>query len=72
MSLFLNKIKVKGSSLKVSSTLPLAGEDMSGQSSYDEQAETGDKSMQVAVSLLIKYVDAVDLTLVKCGMDSEI
>lgn len=51
MSLHLNKIKVEGHDLKISGTLSLAGQDMSGQSSYTETAETGDKPKQISVRL---------------------
>ena len=60
--LLLNKTKIKGSDLKVSATLPLAGEDLSGQSSYATQAETGDKPQTLNVSLRIKFDNADDLT----------
>ncbi|MBL4574608.1 MAG: hypothetical protein JKY51_00725, partial [Opitutaceae bacterium] len=62
MSLFLNGVQVRGSQLNVSATLSLAGEDMSGQGSLAAMAETGDKPKQLAVRLLIKQLNAVDLT----------
>ncbi len=62
MSLFLNEIEIKGSDLKLAATLPLAGEDISGQSSLDVIAEKGDKSKQLSVSLLIRFLDAENLS----------
>lgn len=57
MSLHLNSQKVEGHNLKVSATLELASEDVSGQSSYTDAAETGDKPKQLSVSLEVRYVD---------------
>ena len=62
MSLHLNGNKILGSELKVSATLSLAGEDMSGQGSHAAMAETGDKAKQLSVSLLIKQSEAANLT----------
>ena len=62
MSLVLNDFEVKGSELRVAATLSLAGENISGQSSATTIAETGDKPKQLSVSLLIKFVDANNLT----------
>lgn len=62
MTVALNGIKIKGSNLKVAATLPLAGEDISGQSSYAAMAETGDKPKALSVSLDIAYKNAADLT----------
>ena len=62
MSLFLNGAQVRGHSLKVSTTLQLAGEDMSGQGSLAAMAETGDKPKQLTVTMVIKQVNASDLT----------
>ena len=61
MSLYLNKIKVDGHELKLSATLPLAGQDLSGQSSYTQSAETGDKPKQISVRLGIKMNQAEQL-----------
>lgn len=58
----LNDSEIKGHELRIAVTLPLAGEDISGQSSYTGKAESGDKSKQLAVTLHIKYVDAENLT----------
>jgi len=60
--LALNGEKIKGSNIKVSASLPLAGEDISGQSSYAAMAETGDKPKSVSVKLDIAFKNAVDLT----------
>lgn len=60
--LLLNQIKIKGSEMKIAATLPLAGEDLSGQSSYATQAETGDKPQQLSVRMLITFVNSADLT----------
>ena len=60
--LYLNKTQIKGHDLKVAATLPLAGEDVSGQSSLDAVAEGGDKSKQINVKLQIKYIDAATLS----------
>tara|TARA_R110002050_G_scaffold57423_3_gene128959 strand:+ start:99460 stop:99999 length:540 start_codon:yes stop_codon:yes gene_type:complete len=60
--LHLNRTKIKGSDLKISATLPLAGEDLSGQSSYATQAETGDKPQQLSVRMLITFKNSADLT----------
>jgi hypothetical protein len=60
--LALNGQKIKGSELKLSATLSLAGEDLSGSSSMSAQAETGDKPQALAVNMEIKYDNAKDLT----------
>ena len=62
MSLYLNGTKIPGYNQKVSARLNLAGEDMSGQSSYTSQVETGDKPKEVTVYTEIKFTDAKDLT----------
>lgn len=59
--LSLNKTKIKGSELKISATLSLAGEDLSGSSSMSAQAETGDKPQTLSVNIEIKYDNANDL-----------
>ncbi len=58
MSLHLNSQLVRGHDLKVSATLPLAGKDISGESSYSDTAETGDKPKQLNISLQIKFNEA--------------
>lgn len=60
--LALNGKKIKGSELKISATLSLAGEDLSGSSSVSAQAETGDKPQTLTVNMEIKYDNAKDLT----------
>ncbi len=60
--LALNGQKIKGSELKLSATLSLAGEDLSGSSSMSAQAETGDKPQSLSVNMEIKYSNAQDLT----------
>lgn len=62
MSLYLNNQKIKGSGLKLSATLPIAGSDVSGQSSLAATSETGNKAKIVNVKLNIKYVNHPDLT----------
>lgn len=62
MSIKLNDTNIPGYSQKLSATLPIAGEDMSGNSSFTLQAETGDKPKQLSVSTNIKYKDSADLT----------
>lgn len=60
--LALNGKKIKGSELKISATLSLAGEDLSGSSSMSAQAETGDKPQSLSVNMEIKFDNAKDLT----------
>jgi hypothetical protein len=60
--LALNGQKIKGSELKISATLSLAGEDLSGSSSMSAQAETGDKPQSLSVNMEIKFDNAKDLT----------
>lgn len=62
MSIYLSGTKIPGYNQKISSRLNLAGEDMSGQSSYTSQVETGDKPKEVTVYTEIKFNDAQDLT----------
>ncbi len=57
MSLYLNNKKVEGHNIKVSTSLELASDDVSGQSSYTDEAETGDKPKQLSISLEIRYAD---------------
>ena len=64
MSLFLDDAEIKGSSLKLTATLSLAGEDISGESSSTAIAETGDKPKQLSVSLLIKYLNSEDVNFI--------
>lgn len=62
MSLVLNGQKIIGHDIKVSATLPIAGEDISGQSSYSDSAETGDKPKQITVNMQIRFNQAESLT----------
>lgn len=57
MSLYLSNQKINGHNLKVSASLELASEDNSGQSSYTDAAETGDKPKKLNVSLEIRFAD---------------
>lgn len=62
MSLVLGGQKIIGHDIKVTATLPIAGEDISGQSSLSDSAETGDKPKQIAVNMMIKFNQADALT----------
>ncbi len=62
MSLILDNTLIPGFDIKVSATLTLAGEDLSGQSSYTPQAETGDKPKAMSVTTNIKFDNPADLT----------
>lgn len=62
MSVYLSGTRIPGYNQKVSARLNLAGEDMSGQSSYTSQVETGDKPKEVTVYTEIKFTDKQDLT----------
>lgn len=57
----LNNIKIPGYQQKISADLELASEDMSGNSSYTPQAETGDKPKKIKVRTTIKFIDQDDL-----------
>ena len=61
MSIYLNGTKIPGYEQIVSMRLTLAGEDMSGNSSITQRAETGDKPKQLSVTTLIRFEDAKDL-----------
>ncbi|BBL73959.1 hypothetical protein [Methylomagnum ishizawai] len=60
--LWLDGKKIQGHGLRVSAALPLASEDMSGNSSATPKAETGDKGKSLSVSLQIRYQDAAWLS----------
>ncbi|SMF94442.1 hypothetical protein SAMN02949497_1757 [Methylomagnum ishizawai] len=60
--LWLDGKKIQGHGLRVSAALPLASEDMSGNSSATPKAETGDKGKSLSVSLQIRYQDATWLS----------
>jgi hypothetical protein len=55
VSLVLGGKKIIGHDIKLSATLPISTEDISGQSSYSDSAETGDKPKQLAVNMMIKF-----------------
>lgn len=56
--LWLDGRKILGKDIKVSGALPLAAEDMSGNSSATPQAETGDKGKSLDVSMVIRFKDS--------------
>ncbi len=60
--LSLNGTKISGSAMKISASLPLSGQDLSGNSSFTTQAETGDKPQVLSVRLDITFDKASDLT----------
>ena len=64
MSLLLGDVKIPGYDQKISATLSIAGEDMSGNSSFTPQAETGYKPKQIAVGTHIKFENQADLRLI--------
>lgn len=61
-SLVLSGKQIKGHDLKISVSLPLASEDVSGQSSKTAKIQKGDKAKTVSVGLQIKFLNAKDLT----------
>lgn len=61
MSIILGTQKIKGHDLKISSTYTLASADLSGQTSYTDTAETGDKPKQLSVRLNILFKEMDDL-----------
>lgn len=62
MSIYLNGSKLPGYGLVVSSSMTLAGEDLSGNSSSTTQADKGDKPKSLSVKLSIRLKDNADLT----------
>jgi hypothetical protein len=62
VSIHLNQIKVPGFHQKVSVSLSLAADDMSGNSSNTPDAETGDKAKEFTVKTDIRYEDETDLS----------
>ena len=60
--ILLNNYQIPGYEQKVSASLSIAGEDMSGQSSSTTQAETGEKAKEISISTHIKFIDAKELT----------
>ncbi|WP_289284092.1 MULTISPECIES: hypothetical protein [unclassified Methylophaga] len=61
MSIRLGGEKLNGKDFKVSSTLTMAGADLSGQTSYTDTAETGDKPKQLSVRYKIPFKDKAHL-----------
>jgi hypothetical protein len=61
VSLHLNGKQIKGHNLKVSVALPLASEDVSGQSSKTTKVQKGDKAKTISVNLQIQFKNAKDL-----------
>lgn len=55
--LWLDGKKIQGKDMRVSGSLPLASEDMSGNSSATPKAETGDKGKSLAVSMRIPFTE---------------
>lgn len=62
MTLLLDGQKVQGKNLKVSANLRIESGDMSGQTSNTDKAHKGFKPKTLAVSLMIAFVDRVQLT----------
>lgn len=60
--ILLNQYVIPGYEQKISASLAIAGEDMSGNGSSTTQAEKGEKAKEVSVSTHIKFTDAKDLT----------
>ncbi|WP_323600722.1 DNA-binding protein [Pseudomonas putida] len=61
MTMLLNGQKVEGKNLKVTASLSIESEDMSGQTSNTETAHKGFKPKSLAVSLMILYQDTQQL-----------
>ncbi|MBX9754923.1 MAG: DNA-binding protein [Pseudomonadaceae bacterium] len=61
MTLLLDGQKVRGKGLKVSASLRIESDDMSGQTSNTDAAHKGFKPKALTVSLMIPFVDAADL-----------
>jgi hypothetical protein len=61
---YLNGIPVLGHDLKISATVTFSGDDISGQSSFNDLAETGDKATLIRVKLNISYKQAQNLVLI--------
>ncbi|MEQ1636725.1 MAG: hypothetical protein ABL903_08525 [Methylococcales bacterium] len=60
--IYLDKTKIPGYNQKVSGSLQLAGQDISGTGSSTARAETGDKAKELNIGTTIKFVDGNDLT----------
>ena len=61
MTLLLNGEKVRGKGLKVTATLRIESEDLSGQTSNTAQAHKGFKPKTLSATLMIPYRDESDL-----------
>ena len=61
MTMLLSGQKVEGKNLKVTASLSIESEDMSGQTSNTETAHKGFKPKSLTVSLMILYKDAQQL-----------
>ncbi|MFJ2387653.1 baseplate complex protein [Pseudomonas koreensis] len=62
MTLLLDGQKIQGKNLKVTGNLRIESGDMSGQTSNTDKAHKGFKPKTLAVSLMIPFVDRVQLT----------
>ncbi|MDU9040257.1 DNA-binding protein [Pseudomonas corrugata] len=62
MTLLLDGQKVEGKNLKVTANLRIESGDMSGQTSNTDKAHKGFKPKTLTVSLMIPFVDRVQLT----------
>lgn len=61
--IYLDKTKIPGYKQKVSGSLQLAGEDISGTGSSTARAEKGDKAKELNVGTYIRFIDDKDLVL---------
>lgn len=59
--ILLDRFKIPGFNQKLSASLTLAGEDLSGNGSSTAQAEKGDKPKEVSVTTSIRFIDETDL-----------
>lgn len=62
MSIYLDKTKIPGYNQKVSGSLQLAGEDISGTGTSTARAEKGDKAKEFNVATTIRFVTPKELT----------
>jgi len=62
MTLLLDGQKVQGKNLKVTANLRIESGDMSGQTSNTDKAHKGFKPKTLTVSLMIPFIDRVQLT----------
>lgn len=61
MTLLLDGIQIRGHRLKVTGTLRIESDDMSGQTSATDSADKGFKPKTLTVAMMIKYKDSADL-----------